>query len=202
MTHVEVLTGFKYIAEQIQLFSDTGAHTFMFGFEESYGFLSGTEVRDKDGVNAVMLIAEAACWYKKRGMTLVDAVEELNKKYGYYGDYVKSITLSGSDGAEKIKAIMARLHSTALSEIGGTPVKATRDYLSGLVKVAGGDRPTGLPKSDVLYYELENGAWVCVRPSGTEPKIKVYINAVSDSHEKTDALLKAYAEAMDGVIGA
>ena len=202
VTHVEVLTGFKYIAEQIQLFSDTGSHTFMFGFEESYGFLSGTEVRDKDGVNAVMLIAEAACWYKKRGMTLVDAVEELNKKYGYYGDYVKSITLSGSDGAEKIKAIMARLHSTALDEIGGTKVTAARDYLNDTITTTDGVKPTGLPKSDVLYYELENGAWVCVRPSGTEPKIKVYINAVSDSHEKTDALLKAYAEAMDSVIGA
>ncbi len=201
MAHVEVLTGFKFIAEQIQLFEDTGAHTFLFGFEESYGFLSGTEVRDKDGVNAVMLIAEAAAYYKTRGMTLADAADELGKKYGFYGDHIKSVTLAGKDGQAKIDAIMGRLHAEKLATIGGSKVLATRDYLKGTRETADGVvTPAGLPESDVLYYELEGGAWVCVRPSGTEPKIKVYINAVSASPEKTEALLAGYAGDMDKIL--
>lgn len=201
MAHVEVLTGFKFIAEQIQLFEDTGAHTFLFGFEESYGFLSGTEVRDKDGVNAVMLIAEAAAYYKTRGMTLADAADELGKKYGFYGDHVKSVTLAGKDGQAKIDAIMGRLHGEKLAMIGASRVLATRDYLKGTRETADGEvTPAGLPESDVLYYELEGGAWVCVRPSGTEPKIKVYINAVSASPEKTEALLAGYAGDMDKIL--
>lgn len=201
VAHVEVLTGFKFIAEQIQLFEDTGAHTFLFGFEESYGFLSGTEVRDKDGVNAVMLIAEAAAYYKTRGMTLADAADELGKKYGYYGDHVKSVTLAGKDGRDKIDAIMGKLHGERLASIGGSKVLATRDYLKGTRETADGEvTPAGLPESDVLYYELEGGAWVCVRPSGTEPKIKIYINAVSPAPEKTDALLAGYAADMDRIL--
>ncbi len=201
MAHIEVLTGFKFIAEQIQRFEDTGEHTFLFGFEESYGFLSGTEVRDKDGVNAVMLIAEAAAYYKARGMTLADAADELGKKYGYYGDHIKSVTLAGKDGRAKIEAIMGRLHTEKLGEIGGSKVRATRDYLRGTRETSDGTiAPAGLPESDVLYYELEGGAWVCVRPSGTEPKIKVYINAVSDAPEKTEALLAAYAGDMDRIL--
>jgi phosphoglucomutase len=201
MTHVEVLTGFKFIAEQIQLFEDTGAHTFLFGFEESYGFLSGTEVRDKDGVNAVMLIAEAASYYKKRGMTLADAADELGKKYGFYGDHVKSVTLAGKDGQAQIDAIMGRLHTEKLETIGASKVLATRDYRKGTRETADGEVTTaGLPESDVLYYELEGGAWVCVRPSGTEPKIKVYINAVSASPETTEALLAGYAGDMDKIL--
>ena len=199
--HIDVLTGFKFIAEQIQLFNDTGCNTFMFGFEESYGFLSGTEVRDKDGVNAVMLIAEAASFYKKRGMTLADAVDELCAKYGWYGDNVKSITLPGKDGLAQIASIMNRLHTEALTEIGGSKVVAAKDYLKDTCTTAEGVTPTGLPKSDVLYYELEGGAWVCVRPSGTEPKIKIYINAVSDSAEKTTELLNAYMADMEKILG-
>ena len=201
VTHVEVLTGFKFIAEQIQLFSDTGSHTFMFGFEESYGFLSGTEVRDKDGVNAVMLIAEAAAYYKKRGMTLADAVDELGAKYGYYADHVKSVTFPGKEGGAKMTSIMDMLHSEKLESIGGSKVVATRDYLKDTRTTDEGVTPTGLPRSNVLYYELDGGAWVCVRPSGTEPKIKIYINAVSDDPEKTRALLDAYARDMDRILG-
>ena len=201
VTHVEVLTGFKFIAEQIQLFSDTGSHTFMFGFEESYGFLSGTEVRDKDGVNAVMLIAEAAAYYKKRGMTLADAVDELGAKYGYYADHVKSVTFPGKEGGAKMASIMDMLHSEKLESIGGSKVVATRDYLKDTRTTDEGVTPTGLPRSNVLYYELDGGAWVCVRPSGTEPKIKIYINAVSDDPEKTRALLDAYARDMDRILG-
>ncbi len=200
-THIEVLTGFKFIAEQIQLFQDTGKHTFMFGFEESYGFLSGTEVRDKDGVNAVMLIAEAAAFYKKRGMTLADAVDELGAKYGYYADKVKSVTFAGKEGSAKMAEIMNKLHTEKLEKIGPSKVMATRDYLKDTITTDEGVKPTGLPKSDVLYYELDGGAWVCVRPSGTEPKIKIYINAVTKCPAKTQELLEAYAADMDSILG-
>jgi phosphoglucomutase len=201
IAHIEVLTGFKFIAEQIQRFEDTGEHTFLFGFEESYGFLSGTEVRDKDGVNAVMLIAEAAAYYKARGMTLADAADELGRKYGFYGDLIKSATLAGKDGREKIDAAMKRLRAEKPGAIGGSKVLAARDYLKGTRETADGEvTPAGLPESDVLYYELEGGAWVCVRPSGTEPKIKVYINAVSASPERTEALLAEYARDVDKIL--
>ena len=127
---IEVLTGFKYIAEQIRLFEETGAHTFMFGFEESFGYLSGTDVRDKDGVNACMLIAEAACWYKKNyGCTLVDAIDRLYEQYGYYGDRVTSFVLPGKDGLEKMQSVMKALRDCPPAEFGGVKVAALRDYL-------------------------------------------------------------------------
>lgn len=201
VAHIEVLTGFKYIAEQIQRFSETGEHTFLFGFEESYGFLSGTEVRDKDGVNAVMLIAEAAAYWKKRGLTLADAMEELYRKYGYYADRVRSVTLAGVDGRERIGAIMNGLRAAAPDRIGSCAVTAVRDYRKGLITDRNGARPTGLPQSDVLYYELEGGSWVCVRPSGTEPKIKIYMNAVSKSADDAQALLGSVAADLDRVLG-
>ena len=171
---IEVLTGFKYIAEQIRLFEQTGAHTFMFGFEESFGYLSGTDVRDKDGVNACMLIAEAACWYKKNyGCTLVDAIDRLYEQYGYYGDKVTSFVLPGKDGLEKMQSVMAVLRDCPPAEFGGVKVVALRDYLKS-ERVCGGEKTAlTLPKSNVLYFELEGGTWLCVRPSGTEPKIKL-----------------------------
>ena len=184
----DVLTGFKFIAEKIQQFEETGSNTFEFGFEESYGFLSGTDVRDKDGVNAVMLIAEAACFYKKQGMTLVDAIEALYKQYGVFGERTVSITLPGKDGVEKMQKIMRALREAPLTQVGPSRVMRTRDYLM------------SQPKSDVLYYTLEQG-WACVRPSGTEPKIKIYAGAVSDSHEQTDALLEAYVASMRKAMG-
>ena len=193
---IEVLTGFKFIAEQIHLFETTGAHTFMFGFEESFGYLSGTDVRDKDGVNACMLIAEAACWYKKKyNKTLVDAIDLLYEKYGYYGDKVASFVLPGKDGLEKMAYVMKTLRDNAPTEFAGEKVVAVRDYQKSERVADGKTEVLTLPKSNVLYYELESGAWICVRPSGTEPKIKLYVNAVTDSREATAEKLNALAGA-------
>ena len=184
----DVLTGFKFIAEKIQQFEETGSNTFEFGFEESYGFLSGTDVRDKDGVNAVMLIAEAACYYKKMDMTLVDAIEELYKEFGTFGERTVSIVLPGKDGVEKMQKIMQTLRAEGVEKVGPSRVMSTRDYMM------------SEPKSDVLYYTLEQG-WACVRPSGTEPKIKIYAGAVTDSHEETDKLLDEYIASLRKQMG-
>ena len=194
---IEVLTGFKYIAEQIHLFETTGCNTFMFGFEESFGYLSGTDVRDKDGVNACMLIAEAASWYKKMyNKTLADAIDMLYEQYGYYGDKVTSFVLPGKDGLEKMQTVMAALRANPPREFAGEKVAALRDYQTSVRTTADGASETlTLPKSNVLYFELENKAWICVRPSGTEPKIKLYVNAVSGDPEQTKALLNAYSDA-------
>jgi len=198
---VEVLTGFKYIAEQIHIYETTGCNTFQFGFEESFGYLSGTDVRDKDGVNACMLIAEAACWYKKNfNKTLVDAIDMLYEQYGYYGDRVVSFVCPGKDGLETMQKLMTSLRENPPTEIGGAKVVALRDYQKS-TRVEGDKTETlTLPKSNVLYFELENDAWVCVRPSGTEPKIKLYCNAVSDASEKTQALLKVYGDAAVAIL--
>ncbi len=193
---IEVLTGFKYIAEQIRLFEETGAHTFMFGFEESFGYLSGTDVRDKDGVNACMLIAEAACWYKKNyGCTLVDAIDRLYEQYGYYGDKVTSFVLPGKDGLEKMQSVMKALRGNVPAEFGGVKVVAVRDYLSSERVEGGKTTALTLPKSNVMYFELESGAWLCVRPSGTEPKIKLYVNAVTKSDADTKSQLNRISNA-------
>ncbi len=193
---IEVLTGFKYIAEQIHRFETTGCNTFMFGFEESFGYLSGTDVRDKDGVNACMLIAEAAAWYKKMyNKTLVDAIDMLYEQYGYYGDKVTSFVLPGKDGLEKMQAVMQALRANPPKSFAGTDVKALRDYQTSKRICGETVEELTLPKSNVLYFELEGGAWICVRPSGTEPKIKLYVNAVSGSSEETQRLLNAYSDA-------
>ncbi|NLG25797.1 MAG: phospho-sugar mutase [Clostridiales bacterium] len=189
----DVLTGFKYIAEKIQEFENTGSHTFVFGFEESCGYLSGTDVRDKDGVNASMLIAEAAAYYKKRGMTLHNAMEELSRRYGYHGEKVVSVTLPGRDGLEKSSRIMKSLRNTPPGAIAGRAVTAVRDYLTGLRTDAGGRSDMGLPRSDVMYFELAGNAWACVRPSGTEPKIKLYVNAVAPTEARLSPLLDEIA---------
>ena len=194
---IEVLTGFKYIAEQIHLFETTGCNTFMFGFEESFGYLSGTDVRDKDGVNACMLIAEAASWYKKMyNKTLADAIDMLYEQYGYYGDKVTSFVLPGKDGLEKMQHTMAALRENPPKDFAGEKVVAVRDYQTSVRTTVDGETETlTLPKSNVLYFELENKAWICVRPSGTEPKIKLYVNAVSGSDAETKELLNAYSDA-------
>ena len=193
---IEVLTGFKYIAEQIHRFETTGCNTFMFGFEESFGYLSGTDVRDKDGVNACMLIAEAAAWYKKMyNKTLVDAIDMLYEQYGYYGDKVTSFVLPGKDGLEKMQAVMQALRANPPKSFAGTDVKALRDYQTSKRICGETVEKLTLPKSNVLYFELEGGAWICVRPSGTEPKIKLYVNAVSGSAGATQRLLNAYSDA-------
>ena len=200
---IDVLTGFKFIAEQIHLFETTGSHTFMFGFEESYGFLSGTDVRDKDGVNACMLIAEAAAYYKTKGKTLVDGIDELFEKYGHYGDRIVSVTLPGKDGLEKMQRVMSTLRADPPKAFAGAAVTALRDYQAGTRTLSDGAvEALTLPRSNVLYFELAGGGWICVRPSGTEPKIKLYVNAVSDSAETTAQLLDAYAHAAQAAMEA
>ena len=183
---IDVLTGFKFIAEKIQQFEETGEHTFVFGFEESCGYLSGTRVRDKDGVNACLLISEAALYYRDQGKTLYDALEEIYQKYGYHSAKVVAVTLPGLDGLDRMRGIMTGLRQNPPAKIGELKVTGARDYLSGW---------GGLPKSDVVYFELEGGAWLCVRPSGTEPKIKLYANACAADKAEAARLAESLAEA-------
>lgn len=181
------LTGFKFIGEQIaRLEAEGHAERFIFGFEESYGYLSGGHVRDKDAVNAVMLACEAAAWYAARGMSLLDAVEALYKEYGYYRNALKSYTFEGESGMHTMQGIMAGLRAKATAAIAGYSVARVIDYQADA---------TGLPKADVLEYRLENGAKLMVRPSGTEPKIKVYLSAVADSETAADAINERLAAA-------
>ena len=184
----ETLTGFKFIGEKIQQFMDQGNHTFLFGFEESYGFLSSTFVRDKDGVNASLLISEVACACMAEGITLYDRVQQIFREYGYFVEKVVSTTLPGKDGLTRMKEIMAGLRTQPPKEIGGLQVVAIRDYKKGVRVENGVETPTGLPVSDVLYFELEKGCWVCVRPSGTEPKIKLYVNTNDADQAAAEAL--------------
>ncbi len=186
---IDVLTGFKFIAEKIEQFGETGEHTFIFGFEESCGYLSGVDVRDKDGVNASMLIAETAAWYKTQGMTLYDGLQSLYKKYGYYDAKVTSFGLAGKDGLAKMGQLMIDLRADAPKEFAGKKVLAVRDYKKGTRVTAEGEKKLEQPATNALYYELEGDAWICIRPSGTEPKVKLYVNAVSDSAETTVQLL-------------
>ena len=188
----DTLTGFKFIGEKIQQFQDTGSHTFLFGFEESYGFLSGTFVRDKDGVNASLLIAEAAAYYGAQGKTLCDVMEEIFEKYGYYLEHVESTTLPGIDGLKVMGEIMARIRQNPPAEIGGVKVARVLDIMAGTeTDVATGKvKKLDYPESDVLYFAMEGGHFVCVRPSGTEPKIKLYVNVNDRDEAKAQALLE------------
>lgn len=191
----ETLTGFKFIGEKIQQFMDKGDHTFLFGFEESYGFLSSTFVRDKDGVNASLLVSEVACACMAEGITFYDRMQQIFREYGYYVENVVSTTLPGKDGLTRMKEIMSGLRSNPPKEIAGLKVTAVRDYLKGTRTENGREEPTGLPVSDVLYFELEKGCWVCVRPSGTEPKIKLYVNANDPDEKAAHALNDKLCEA-------
>ena len=187
----DTLTGFKFIGEKIQEFQDTGSHTFLFGFEESYGFLSGTFVRDKDGVNASLLIAEAAAYYSTQGKTLGDVMDEIFARYGYYLEKVESTTLPGIDGLKLMADIMTRIRENPPREIGGVKVERVLDILRGTETelATGSVKPLAYPESDVLYFALEGGHFVCVRPSGTEPKIKLYVNVNHREQDKAQALL-------------
>ena len=191
----ETLTGFKFIGEKIQQFMDKGDHTFLFGFEESYGFLSSTFVRDKDGVNASLLVSEVACACMAEGITFYDRIQQIFKEYGYYVNNVVSTTLPGKDGLATIKEIMSSLRAQPPKEIAGLKITAVRDYLKGTRSENGREEPTGLPVSDVLYFELEGGNWVCVRPSGTEPKIKLYVNSNAPEKAEAEAINTALCEA-------
>lgn len=193
---IEVLTGFKFIGQQILGFEKSGKGTYLFGFEESYGCLIGTHARDKDAIVATMALCEAAAYYKTKGITLWDAMIAMYEKYGYYKDDITSITLKGIEGLEKIQTILNTLRENTPKAVGNYKVIAARDYKLDIIKnIATGEvKPTGLPKSNVLYYDLSDNAWLCVRPSGTEPKIKFYFGIVGtsleDANEKSRELAK------------
>lgn len=192
----EVLTGFKYIGEKIKQFEQNNSYEYVFGFEESYGCLVGTHARDKDGIVAVMKTCEAAAFYKSKRLSVLDQMENIYKKYGYYKEGQTALTFKGIEGAEKIKSIMDKLRSNPPMELAGLKVLAFRDYLTNVVKdfKTNETYETGLPKSNVLYFELENNSWCCVRPSGTEPKIKFYYGVCTDSCEASMERLEALRE--------
>lgn len=198
VTLIEVLTGFKYIGEQIRLFEQTGAHNYVFGLEESYGCLAGTYARDKDACVAVMMLCEVAAYYKTQGKTLWDAMMDMYDKYGYYKEGLATLTLKGIDGAKLIQKEMADYRENPPKELAGFAVLAVRDYKEGIRKdmATGETAPTGLPASNVLYYELADHAWCCVRPSGTEPKIKFYFGVKGNSLEDAGEKLKKLKEEM------
>ena len=183
-----VLTGFKFIGEKMQEFEETGAYSFQFGFEESFGYLSSTQVRDKDAVNAALLVAEAACMCLNEGITLYDRLQQTYARYGYFVESVVSNTYPGKEGAERMAQIMKTLRENPPEEIGGSRVLALLDYLKGTRAAAGKTEALDSPASDVLYFELAGGHWLCARPSGTEPKIKFYAGASHpESMEKAQA---------------
>ncbi|MCD2492315.1 phospho-sugar mutase [Lacrimispora sp. NSJ-141] len=183
---IEVLTGFKYIGQQILGFEKSGRGTYLFGFEESYGCLIGTHARDKDAIVATMALCEAAAYYKTKGMTLWDAMIDMYERYGYYRDDVQSITLAGMEGLAKIKEILETLRNNTPEEVAGHRVLSARDYQKDTVVdlATGAVRSTGLPASNVLYYDLSDDAWLCVRPSGTEPKVKFYYGVKGSSFDE------------------
>jgi len=187
-TMFNVLTGFKFIAEKIQEFEEKHNHTYMMGFEESFGYLIKPFVRDKDAIQAVLVVAELAAYYRSRGLTLADGIEEIYKEYGYYAEKTISVTLSGVDGAEQIKAIMAKFRENGPKEWNATEITVVEDFKAQTSTAADGT-VTALttPPSDVLKYTLADGSWIAVRPSGTEPKIKFYIAVVGESNEDSQA---------------
>lgn len=197
----DTLTGFKFIGEMIQKFEDDHSHTFLFGFEESYGYLSSTFVRDKDGVNASLLIAEAAAYYKAQGKTLSDVMEEIFSTYGYYLEHVESASMPGADGVKKMGELMTAIRENPPKTIGGVQVSAVLDILKGTkINADGTVEALAYPKSDVLYFSLAPGGFVCIRPSGTEPKIKLYVNVSHKDKAAAEALLKEVADAARGLL--
>lgn len=195
---VETLTGFKFIGEQIKIFEQNHSYDYQFGFEESYGCLAGTYARDKDSVVAVMLLCEAAAYYKKQGLTLWEQMINIYEKYGYYRETLATMTLKGIEGAEKIKEIMTNMRNSPNSNIGKFKVVGLRDYKTKVTQnlITGEKGETDLPESNVLYYALENDAWCCVRPSGTEPKIKFYMGVKENTIEKANTELEELKSAM------
>ena len=186
---MNVLTGFKYIGEKMTEFQQTGEHTYLIGFEESYGYLVGDHARDKDGVVASMLIAEMAAYYKTKGKSLYEALQDIYAKYGYYSEKTVSITMPGKDGMEKMAAMLSELRNNPPVKVAGMDVVLYTDYLSQTIKDAGGSvKPlTGLPKADVLKYNLsDDKSYFMIRPSGTEPKIKIYLGTFADNTESAE----------------
>lgn len=203
---IEVLTGFKFIGQQILGFEKSGKGSYLFGFEESYGCLIGTYARDKDAIVATMALCEAAAYYKTQGKTLWDAMIEMYEQFGYYKDDIKAVTMKGIEGLQKIQDIMNSLRKNPPAEFAGHKVVAVRDYKADTIKnlETGEVTPTGLPNSNVLYYELTNDAWVCVRPSGTEPKVKFYYGvkgtSLADADEKSAVMGKAVLDMVDSMM--
>ena len=202
---IEVLTGFKFIGQQILGFENSGKGSYLFGFEESYGCLIGTYARDKDAIVATMALCEAAAYYKTQGKTLWDAMIEMYEQFGYYKDAIQSVTMKGIEGLQKIQEIMNSLRQNPPVEFAGHKVTAVRDYKADTITdvTTGAVKPTGLPNSNVLYYELTDDAWVCVRPSGTEPKVKFYYGvkgtSLADADEKSDIMGKAVLDMVDSM---
>jgi phosphoglucomutase len=206
MKTLDVLTGFKFIGEKIKEFEETGEHTFLFGYEESYGYLVGDFVRDKDAVQSAVFVAEVAAYYKARGKSLYDGLMELYEKYGYYQESLQSLTLTGKDGAGQIQQILDDFRNNPPSEISGIPVIEAEDYAKGetLHVETGMKGPIHLPKSNVLKYKLADGAWICIRPSGTEPKCKFYFGvkagSMEDAREKLGVLESAVMGRVDELV--
>lgn len=200
ITLIEVLTGFKYIGEQIKFFEQNHNYEYLFGFEESYGCLLGTYARDKDAVVAVMALCEAAAYYKTKGLTLWDQMLRIYEKYGYYKEDLATLTLKGEEGSKKIQSMLEEMRKNPPKKFGEYTVEAVRDYKEGVRTdlKTGVKEKTHLPTSNVLYYELSEDAWCCVRPSGTEPKIKFYIgvkgNDIEDAKQRAEGLKKALLE--------
>lgn len=199
---IEVLTGFKNIGRIMRQEEEKNGMKYVFGFEESYGCLIGDYARDKDGIAAVMALCEAACYYASKGKTLWDAMEDIYKKYGYYKEAQVSIVMEGAEGAEKIKEMMTNMRNTPVEKIGEYKVLTFKDVEKDYVKdmVTGEESKTGLPKSNVLYYALEDNNWCCVRPSGTEPKIKLYMGVKGTSDADAAKKLEALKEAMVAIV--
>jgi len=193
---IEVLTGFKYIGQQILNFETTGKGTYLFGFEESYGCLIGTHARDKDAIVATMALCEAAAYFKSQGKTLWDAMVDMYDKYGYCIDAIQSVSLKGIEGLAKISEIMETLRNNTPAKIGKYDVLSARDYKADTIKnlATGEVTPTGLPSSNVIYYDMSESAWLCVRPSGTEPKVKFYYGVKGTSLEEAQKLSKELGE--------
>ena len=201
---MDVLTGFKFIGEKIKGFDETGSHQYLYGFEESYGCLGGTYARDKDAVYAAVLICEMAAYYKEKGMTLYEALLALYEKYGYFREGVKSLTMKGLEGMERIALIMKTFRENTPAELGGFKVVVAKDYKTQVFKnlVTGEESGSPLPVSDVLHYTLEDGTWVCIRPSGTEPKLKFYIGVKADSLQAAEDKVAVLNDDIDAKIAA
>ncbi|WP_163184304.1 phospho-sugar mutase [Neobacillus sedimentimangrovi] len=201
---IDVLTGFKFIAEKIKQYEESKEHTFLFGYEESYGYLIGDFARDKDAVQAALLATEVCAYYKKQGMSLYDGMMQVFEKYGYYQEGLRSLTLKGKDGAELIQRIMASFRNEPIKSLGLFKTASTEDYLAGIRVTDSGEEKIHLPKSNVLKYLFEDGSWVCLRPSGTEPKIKFYFGVngktLEESRNKLQSIEKDFMELVDGKI--
>jgi len=197
---IDTLTGFKFIGEKIGEFERTKEYTFQFGYEESYGYLIGDFVRDKDAVQSAIFAAEVAAYYKAQGKTLYDGLMGIFGKYGYYKESLRSLTLKGKEGAERIAHIMSSFRSQPLRQIAGVEVVAVEDYAVSKRWENGIEQPLRLPRSNVLKYELANGSWFCVRPSGTEPKAKFYFGVKGKSQQESDALLAELEQAVMSLV--